>query len=122
MFRRKKKTAPHEGRKLTQKEIMSHIEQLSPGESSSYRLPEVYGSQLAIVEFNTVYPWRGLKYILSVQALVEGKPNGEKTLVLESDEAKDIAAWVSHHRGSSYHAELPVSNEKDLALGKREKL
>jgi hypothetical protein len=109
-------------RKLTQKEIMSHIEQLSPGKSLSYWLPEVYGDQLAVVEFNTMYPWRGRKYILSMQALVECKPNGEKTLVLESNEAKDIAAWVSRSRGVPYPSHQTVSDGKDLVLGKREKL
>ena len=99
MFWRKKKTAPHKAKKLTQREIISHIEQLSPGESVSYRLPEVYSGQVAVVEFNTEYPWRGSKYILSIQTLVKGKPDGEKALVLESGEAKDIAAWLSKQKG-----------------------
>ena len=100
MFRRKKKTAPHKGRKLAQREIMSHIEQLSLGESLSYRLPEIYGDQVAMVEFNTAYPWRGSKYVLSIQTLVDGKPVGEKESALESDEVKEIVAWLSKRRGS----------------------
>jgi len=99
MFRRKKKTAPREGRKLTQKEIMSHIEQLSPGESLSYRLPEIYGDQITMVVFNTAYPWRGSKYVLSMQTLENGKPVGEKGNVLESNEAKHIAAWLRERQG-----------------------
>ena len=88
-----------ESAKLSRREIMINIEQMGQGEALSYRLPEAYGSQLAVVEFNTMYPWRGSRYILSTQTLVEGKPEGQKTLVLESDEVKDIAAWVSRHRG-----------------------
>ena len=99
MFRKKKKTVPHKAKRLTQREIISHIEQLSPSESLSYRLSEIYGGQIAVVEFNTEYPWRGSKYGLSVQTLVDGKPVGEKERVLESDEAKDIAAWLSQRRG-----------------------
>lgn len=99
MFWRKKKTALHKAKKLRQREIISHIEQLSTGESVSYRLPEVYGGQVAVVEFNTEYPWRGSKYGLSIQTLVDGKLVGEKERVLESDEAKDIAAWLSKRRG-----------------------
>ena len=98
MFWRKKKTA-HRPKKLTQREIISHIEQLSSGESVSYRLPEVYGGQVAVVEFNTEYPWRGNKYVLSTQMLEDGKPVGEKEKVLESNEAKDIAVWLSERRG-----------------------
>ena len=55
MFWRKKKTA-RRAKKLTQREIISHIEHLSAGESVSYRLPESYGGQIAVVEFNTEYP------------------------------------------------------------------
>jgi hypothetical protein len=98
MFWRKKKTA-RRSKRLTQREIISHIEQLSADESLSYRLPESYGGQVAVVEFNTEYPWRGSKYLLSMQTLVDGKPTGEKERVLESDEAKEIAAWLSGRRG-----------------------
>jgi len=97
MFWRKKKT-PRRAKKLTRKEIVSYIEQLSVGESVSYRLPEVYGGQVAVVEFNTEYPWRDSKYRLSIQTLIGGKPAGEKEWVLESDEAKNIAAWLSERR------------------------
>ena len=110
MFWRKKKTAPKKAKKLTQREIISQIEQLSAGESVSYQLPEVYGGQIAAVEFNTSYPWRGSKYGLSIQTLVDGKPAGEKERVSESNEARDIAAWVSRHRGSPRPTDLPVSD------------
>jgi hypothetical protein len=78
---------------------MIHIEQLVQGEALSYRLPGDFSEKFAVVEFNAIYPWSGRKYILSTQALVEGKPNGEKTLVLESDEVRDIATWISRYRG-----------------------
>ena len=86
-------------KRLTQREIIGYIEQLSAGESVSYRLPEVYGGQVAVVDFSTEFPWRGSKYRLSIQALIDGKPAGEKERVLESDEPKDIAAWLSKRRG-----------------------
>jgi len=86
-------------KRLTQREIIGHIEQLSAGESVSYRLPEVYGGQVAVVNFSTEFPWRGSKYRLSIQTLIDGKPAGEKERVLESDEPKDIAAWLSKRRG-----------------------
>jgi hypothetical protein len=98
MFWRKKKTTPHKTKKLTQKEIMSHIEQLSSGESVEYRLPAVYSGQVAVVEFNTEHPWRGRKYELSLQTSVDSKLKGEKELVLESDEVKDVATWLSKQK------------------------
>ena len=78
---------------------MGHIEQLLAGESVSYQLAEGYGGQVAVVKFNTEYPWRGSKYKLSIQTLVDGKPAGEKEQVLQSDKVKDLAAWLSERRG-----------------------
>ena len=99
MFWRKKKTA-RRAKKLTQREIISHIEHLSAGESVSYRLPESYGGQVAMVEFNIEYPWRrDGKYLLNVQTFVDGKPTGGKAQVLISDEAKEIATWLAERRG-----------------------
>jgi len=97
MLWRKKKT-PRRAKKLTQREIISHIEQLSAGESVSYRLPGIYGGQVVVVEFNIDYPWKGSKYSLSIQTLIDGKPARVKELVSESNEAKDIAAWLSKRR------------------------
>ena len=111
MFWRKKKTA-HRPKKLTQREIISHIEQLSAGESVSYRLPESYGGQVAVVEFNTEYPWRrDGKYLLNVQTLVDAKPVGEKERVLESDEARGIATWLYQRRGK-----ILISDENQLPV------
>ena len=41
----------------------------------------------------------GSKYALSTQAPVDGKPVGEKKRVLDSNEARDIEAWLSQRRG-----------------------
>ena len=97
MFWRRKKMT-RRTKRLEQREIIGHIDQLSAGESVSYRLPEVYGGQVAVVEFNTEYPWRDSKYRLSIQTLIDGKLQGEKERVLETDEPKDVAAWLSKRR------------------------
>ena len=93
MFRRKKETA-HKAKRLTQREIIGHIEALSPGESLNYRLPEAFDRRLAMVEYSTEHPWRGSKYVLSTQILEGGKTVGEREKVLESDEEKSIATWL----------------------------
>ena len=89
----------HKAKRLTQREIIGRIEALSSGESVNYRLPEAFGRQSAMVEYNTSYPCRGSKYVLSAQILEDGRPVGEREKVLESNEAKDIAAWLSQRRG-----------------------
>ncbi len=94
---KKKKT--HKAKRLTQREIISRIEALSSGESVSHRLTEAYGNKVAMVEFNTQYPWRGSKYILSTQTMEDAKPTGEKERVLESDDPRGIATWLYQRRG-----------------------
>jgi hypothetical protein len=50
--------------------------------------------------------------MLSTLALVENKACREKALVLESDEAKEIAAWLSRHRALSYPTGLTLLGEE----------
>jgi hypothetical protein len=101
-----------ESGKLSRREIIENIEKLRQGESLGYRLPKAYDGQIAVVWSNTGYPWRGGKYMLSTLAPVEGKAYGEKTLVLESDEAKKIAAWLSRHRALYYPTGLVLLGEE----------
>ncbi|MFH1169900.1 MAG: hypothetical protein V1691_04305 [Chloroflexota bacterium] len=85
--------------KASSKETMiNNLEQLTPGDEVSYRLPEGHGSQVAIVEFNTSYPWKGEKYILSTQEVTEGKAAGDKSRVMETNEPKAIAEWLSKRK------------------------
>jgi len=102
LHRKRQQKLKLEPGKLSRKEIIENIEDLVQGEALSYWLPKARGGHIAVVEFNRVYPWRGSKYMLSTQALVDGKACGEKALVLESDGANKIAAWLSRHRALSY--------------------
>ena len=99
LFSKKKQATRPKAKKLTQKEIISHIEQLASGESVGYRVPDAPDSQVAIVEFSTEYPWKGSRYRLSMQSPPDGKAEGEKELVSESNEARDLAIWLSERRG-----------------------
>jgi hypothetical protein len=94
MFWNNKKVA-HKAKRLSLREIISQIEELCPGDSVNYRLSVSQGGQVAVVLFNSGYPWRTGKYILSIQTREDGIPAGEKENVLKSDEAEDIASWLS---------------------------
>jgi len=93
MFWKKK---PAAGGKLSQKDIIANqIEQLGPGQSLNYRLPEGRGGGLVIVEMNPRYPeGKQKKYILSTEKIEDGKPTGQRSRLWDSDKPKDIARWV----------------------------
>lgn len=90
-------------KKLTPKDIIGgKIEQLGPGETVSYRLPEVYGGGLAVVELNPQYPEKGKKYVLSLDKIVDGKPAGKRSRLWESNKPKDFAGWIVDRSGELY--------------------
>ena len=102
MFWKKRQQEP-KAKKLSPKEIMSNqIEQLSPGQTLSYRLPETYGGGLVIVELNPQYPKKGRKYVLSTEKLVDGKPAGERCHFLDYDKPKDLSNWVLERQGKLF--------------------
>jgi len=96
LFRIKKKT--NQAKRLTQKDIISQIEEIRPGETASYRLTGASGNNLATVEFNTGYPWSGRKYILSTRPTATTGWAWERDQVLTTNEAREIATWLIEHR------------------------
>ncbi len=90
-------------KKLSPKDIIaSKVEQLSLGETVSYRLPEVYGGGLAVVELNVQYPEKGKKYFLSLEKMIDGKPAGKRSRLWESNKPKDLAGWIVDRSGELY--------------------
>jgi len=110
MFWKKKQTEakakeakPQKAKKLSPKEIMiNQIEQLGPGQSVSYRLPETYGGGLAVVELNSQYPTKGRMYILSTEKIVGGKPARQRSRLWDSNKAKDMAGWIIDRGGELF--------------------
>ena len=90
-------------KELSPQEIIgSQIEQLGPGQSLSYKLPEALGGDFAIVELNPQYPGKGKKYVVSSDEIVEGKPAGKKFRMFDSDKPKDIAGWIMKREGKLF--------------------
>ena len=96
LFRGKKKT--NRAKRLTQKEIVSQIDALIPGETASYRLKECNGSSFATVEYSTGYPWTGKKYLLITRTTTDSSWTVRGEQVLTTDEAREIANWLTEHR------------------------
>lgn len=79
--------------------IIKQIEQLVLGQSLSYRLPEVYGGDLAILQLNPDYPEKGRKYTMFSEKLVDGKPCGKRTVLWYSNDPRGIARWICDRSG-----------------------
>jgi len=83
--------------------IANQIEQLGPGQSLSYKLPEAFGGDLAIIELNPLYPGkRQRKYIMRRDEIVDGKPAGKKSLLFSLDNPRYIAGWVVDRDGEAF--------------------
>jgi len=86
--------------------ISSQLEQLSPGQTIIFRLPEIYRSSFGafgVVELNPSYPENGRKYIVSTdKATDDGKPAGQKRHLFDTDEAMHVARWIADKRGELF--------------------
>jgi len=100
MFWRKKNAEKPEEKKLSPKEVITNkIDQLTSGQTLSYRLPETYGGGLAVVELNAQYPQKGKRYVMSTEELIDNKPSGKRRRLWDSDKPKELAAWIIDRNG-----------------------
>jgi len=113
MFWKKKQTEakamepkPQKTKKLSPKEVMmNQIEQLSPGQSLTYQLPEFLWEGFAgfvVVELNPQYPGKGRKYVVMTDKMADGKPAGQKTRFWDSNKPKDVASWILEKNGELF--------------------
>jgi len=105
MFWKKKQTEakPQKVKKPSPKDIIaSKVEQLGPEEGVSYRLAEAYGGGLAVVELNPQYPEKGKKYFLSLEKIVDGKPEGKRSRLWNSNKPIELAHWILERGGELY--------------------
>ena len=107
MFWKKKpvtgEPSKQKAKKLSPKDIIENqIKQLSPGQSINYRLAEIYGGGLVVVELNPQYPTKGRMYILSTEKIVGGKPAGQRSRLWDSNKAKDMAGWIIDRGGELF--------------------
>lgn len=105
MFWKKKQTEAKEPSPV--EIIMNQIEQLSPGESLTYRVGETFGGDLAIVDLNPQYPDKGeKKYRMSTEKLVDGKPSGKRKPLWYYDNSKMLASWFIERHGVPFNGGL----------------
>ncbi len=113
--------AKAKAKKLTPYMVLaSHIEQLIPGQTLRYKIPETWGGNFITVELNPQYPQKGRKYILSIEKMANGLPGGEKTIMYDSDKSIDLAASIKDRNGELFviAEETPANSEKVPAAQK----
>ena len=95
-----KEPSPNE---ILMNRIVGEVEQLSPGQNLTYKLPEFYWGGWAaflICDLNPSYPEKGKKYILSTDKIADGKPAGAKNRLMDTNHPKDFAEWVAQRNGA----------------------
>ncbi len=82
--------------------IASEVEQLTPGQSLIYKLPEFYHDGFAaflIAEPNPTYPQKGKKYCIFTDRIADGKPAGKRASMGQQDKSRGIAEWIADRDG-----------------------
>lgn len=88
---------------LKPKKILAEkIEQLHPGEALKFKLPEVYGDELVVIQINPAYPGSGKKYSFGAEKLNEGNPSGKITYMWDSNNPIALANWILERNGQFY--------------------
>ncbi|MFH1646670.1 MAG: hypothetical protein ABID71_03125 [Chloroflexota bacterium] len=87
---------------LTPQEIMTkQIEQLEGTQVATYKLPPDRGGWMAMVSINPTYPTKGRKFIMTIDRMPGGVAGKEKSVLWDSNSAKDMANWIIDRGGQS---------------------
>lgn len=85
--------------------VIAEVEQLTPGQTLIYQLPEFYWSGFAafvMAELNPEYPKKGKKYLFTVDRIEDGKPAGKKGRYFEGNDGKGYADAVVERQAKRY--------------------
>jgi hypothetical protein len=87
---------------LSPKEIMARkFEQLEATGSCTYRLSPDRGGWLITVSINPQYPTKGKKYVMTVDRMTGGTPGKDKSVLFDSNHAKEMAEWIIDRQGQA---------------------
>lgn len=102
--------------------LASKIEQLTPGQTLRFKIPETWGGSFITVQLNPQDPQTGRKYILSIENAVQGMPGDKRTIMYVTDQPIEIAASIMDRNGELFVAagEKPASTEKVAVDVKKE--
>jgi len=93
-------------KKLSPKEIMmNQIDQLAPGQSLVYKLPEIYWTGLGgfiLIERNAQQTEKSKPFTAFSDEIKDGTPVGKKKKLWEFNQAKEMASWIMERNGVLY--------------------
>jgi hypothetical protein len=90
-----KKLAPYQA-------LVTKIEQIIPGQTLRYKIPETWGGSFVVIEINPQHLQNGRRYFLSIEDGIQGMPGGPKTFMYDSDEPLTLAKSIIDRNGESF--------------------
>ena len=102
--------------------LATKIEQIVPGQTLRFKIPETWGGDFITVGLNPQEPQTGRKYILSMENTVHGMPGQKRTIMYVSDQPMGIAASIMDRNGELFviAEKTPASTEKVPADARKE--
>jgi hypothetical protein len=82
--------------------LIEKIDRLAPGQQLMYRLAEMYGPEIIIVEAKKDYAGKGPKFAVIGSPPVNGKPGPSRNTIWETGKAKAIAVWLQGRDAQPY--------------------
>ncbi len=74
--------------------LIEQIDQLGPGQQLMFRLAEMYGPEIILVEVKKDYAGKGPKFSVIGAPPVDGRPGAARHTIWETGHAKAIAKWL----------------------------
>jgi hypothetical protein len=74
--------------------LIETIDQLGSGQQLMYKLSEMYGPEIIIVEAKKDFNGKGHKYAVLGSPPVNGKPGPQRNTIGEPSKPKAISAWL----------------------------
>jgi hypothetical protein len=100
MFGKKSKEAGAGKPKKPRDILTDEIDQLAPGQQMMFRLQEIYGPEIIIIDAKKDYQGKGHRYAVIASPPVDGKPGPIRNTMWETSKAKAIA---DHAERSEVH-------------------
>jgi len=85
---------------------LASIEELAPGKSLVYRLPELYHGGIgafAVIDLNQDFPKNGRKFIISTDMADNGNPKGQKIRRWDTNKPKQIIDWLKDKSATPFN-------------------
>ena len=102
MFGKKSKEAGAAKPKKPRDILTDEIDQLAPGQQMMFRLPELYGPEIIIIDARKDYQGKGHRYAVIASPPVDGKPGPIRNTMWATSKPKAVADWLIVRSAQKY--------------------